>query len=290
MTIHDHTLIKLKRGISNKVSSYTDAKKGEPVYNLETRKLYICPNEVGTLVPVDEFSKGYKYICSGTQSVFNVALDPNMNNLIYINGTLLDPSQYTISATSVTLNTPAQANDVVNIESIPKSATQSYEFVAGANQTVFTLSEDLPVGSEVNVYVDGALVSPGDYTFDGYHTVTFDTAPPEGSQVIINGIMPPKDVWIVVDRDFAAEVNRKYIIDTSSGVIVVDLPSTAKNGDTIRFSNGYSVFNTITINRNGNLIGGIDEDLEVNIHHVIFDLTFYNGDWEVTYIQSLVSH
>jgi len=290
MPIQNETVIKLKRGSIDSISRYTNAVRGEPIYNFENRKLYICPNDIGTLIPVDaDYSKGYEYVCSGTQSVFNISSHPNTEVLVYLNKNLLDESEYVVSDNDVTLNTPAQASDVVNIEIIPRLTEESHVFTAGLNQTLFSLPNNVSAGSTITVYVDGVLISNTEYTFDGIDTITFNNPPAEGSQVKINTFEPPDGVWIGMNQDFTAAVNKKYIVDTSVSPLTVILPATANNGETISFSDGYNFsLNNLIIDRNGNSIEGLNENLIVGIKYVSFDLTFYNNNWILTYIQSSV--
>jgi len=290
--MQNETVIKLKRGSIDSISRYTGAVKGEPVYNFETRKLYICSNDIGTLIPVDaKYSKGYEYICSGTQSIFGSPSYPNTEVLVYVNQSLLDLSEYVVSGDTIILNTPAQINDVVNIEVVPLLTEESHVIIAGSNQTLFSLPEPLPAGSTIQVYVDNVLIQDSEYTFDEINNVTFNTAPPEGSQVKINSFEPLDVVWIGLDRDFTANTNKKYIVNTSVLPLTVTLPATANNGETISFSDGHDFsINNLNINGNGNLIEGLNEDLTIGIKYVSFNLTFYDNNWILTYVQSAVGN
>lgn len=76
----------------------------------------------------------------------------------------------------------------------------------------------------------------------------------------------------------AADVNKTYWVDTSSGGLTLTLPSVPAKGDAVRiFDAGYTFdTNNLTIARNGQLVMGLDEDLTVNTQGAAFDLVYYN--------------
>ena len=283
------TDIRFKRGSTYKVSNYTDAKKGEPVYNFETRKLYIGANDLGTLIPVDSnYSKGYEYICTSPQSVFYIVPQDNIDSLVYLNGVKVPTSDYDLNSDNITLHTPTIINDVVHIEIFDKITDKSTEFTVGpGGQTVFVLPYELPAGTRVDVYVNDILTSKTEYTFDLVSIVTFNNLVAKDSIVKINSFAPTSDIWAGISQDFTAIIGNKYIVNTASNAISVTLPSTAKNGESIKFADGYdfSVHN-LTLLRNGTTIEGLTEDMIVDIKNSTIELTFYDNDWRITYIQS----
>ncbi len=76
----------------------------------------------------------------------------------------------------------------------------------------------------------------------------------------------------------AADVNKTYWVDTSSGGLTLTLPSVPAKGDAVRiFDAGYTFdTNNLTVARNGQLVMGLDEDLTVNTQGAAFDLVYYN--------------
>jgi hypothetical protein len=75
----------------------------------------------------------------------------------------------------------------------------------------------------------------------------------------------------------AADVNKTYWVDTSSGGLTLT-PSVPAKGDAVRiFDAGYTFdTNNLTVARNGQLVMGLDEDLTVNTQGAAFDLVYYN--------------
>ncbi len=137
------TTIKLKRGSSTKVSVYTEATEGEPVYNLDDRKLYVAATDLGTLIPVDnKYSKGYKFNCTSTQSIFPISPQYDIDCIVYKNGVKLAESEYDVNYDNVTLHTPANTADLINIEVFEKIGSPelpsmwSFEDIASMQNTL----------------------------------------------------------------------------------------------------------------------------------------------------------
>ena len=88
--------------------------------------------------------------------------------------------------------------------------------------------------------------------------------------------------WNMISVATSGEINKKYMVDTSSGPFIFTLPSTANNGEAIRFADGgdFSI-NNLTISRNGNTIEGLAEDMIVTIPNVSFEMVFHNNDWQI---------
>ncbi len=76
----------------------------------------------------------------------------------------------------------------------------------------------------------------------------------------------------------AADVNKTYWVDTSSGGLTLTLPSVPAKGDAVRIFDAAYTFDTnnLTVARNGQLVMGLDEDLTVNTQGAAFDLVYYN--------------
>jgi translation elongation factor P/translation initiation factor 5A len=80
--------------------------------------------------------------------------------------------------------------------------------------------------------------------------------------------------------DFNCDINKVYIVDTSLGEITATLPATASNGNKIKFCDGANFeTNSLIIDRNGNTIKELDEDMTVDVYNISFDLIFYNNNW-----------
>lgn len=93
--------------------------------------------------------------------------------------------------------------------------------------------------------------------------------------------------WVPVGGLSQKEVSSNYNagsfehlwINTTSAAVTVTLPATPNKGDLIRFMDVANTFDTnnLTINRNGNPIGGLAENMTVNTEGAAFDLIFYDN-------------
>jgi hypothetical protein len=77
------------------------------------------------------------------------------------------------------------------------------------------------------------------------------------------------------------DADRRFIV-ANGGAITLTLPATSTNGRTIVLADGnnFSSFN-VTVARNGKTIGGLAEDLILNVRGSKVELVHYNNDWKV---------
>jgi len=89
----------------------------------------------------------------------------------------------------------------------------------------------------------------------------------------------------VVTSNFNAAAAATYLVDTSSIAIIGTLPATPQIGDTIIFQDLSSTWRTrnFTLNRNGNMIQGLTEDMNCDVSGITFDLTYVGASigWKV---------
>lgn len=96
------------------------------------------------------------------------------------------------------------------------------DFVGNAVQTEFSLSQSPARPTDVEVYVDGALVLPDDYVQTGA-TVTFDVAPANGAKISIFSITwsttPPIQTLVdaVGDRNIEISAATQFLADVGDG-------------------------------------------------------------------------
>jgi hypothetical protein len=91
--------------------------------------------------------------------------------------------------------------------------------------------------------------------------------------------------YSIVDTNFSALVNQKYLVDTTSISIVGTLPSTPSLGDNILFVDSYNNWgsNPLILNNNGNLLQTFNEPLTANISGYQFQLVYLGGlyGWKI---------
>jgi hypothetical protein len=77
------------------------------------------------------------------------------------------------------------------------------------------------------------------------------------------------------------DTDRLYLV-ANTAAITLTLPATSTNGRTIILSDGnnFTSFN-VTVARNGKTIGGLAENLILNVRGSKVELVHYNNDWKV---------
>lgn len=89
--------------------------------------------------------------------------------------------------------------------------------------------------------------------------------------------------------NYTAVAGDRLFADTTAGSFTITLPAVGVDGDEILIkdggvtttSTGWSV-NNLTIARNGNLLGGVAQDMTCRIRGGSFRLTYESGNWKVT--------
>jgi hypothetical protein len=91
--------------------------------------------------------------------------------------------------------------------------------------------------------------------------------------------------YSLVNANFNALVNQKYIVDTTSISVVGTLPSTPSLGDNILFVDSYNNWGSkpLILNNNGNLLQTFNEPLTANISGYQFQLVYVGGvyGWKI---------
>jgi len=84
---------------------------------------------------------------------------------------------------------------------------------------------------------------------------------------------------VEVTTTYTASAFQLLWCNTSAGGFTVTLPASPNKGDIIRFFDVANTFdtNTLTIARNGKLIGGVAENMTVTTEGAAFDLVFYDN-------------
>jgi hypothetical protein len=87
--------------------------------------------------------------------------------------------------------------------------------------------------------------------------------------------------YSVINNSFLAESWKGYFVDTTAGTVIATLPSSPVLGDTVRFFDVASNFDTnnLTVNRNGELIMGDSADMTITTVNAAFDLVYSNSTY-----------
>lgn len=98
-----------------------------------------------------------------------------------------------------------------------------------------------------------------------------------------NGNIPlgtvPNEVysdWMVFTSNHTATSGEKILADTSGGVWVLTLPLSPVVGNVVDVADHAGTFatNNLTINRNGEKIMGLSQDMTVDVNNASFSLVF----------------
>jgi len=82
--------------------------------------------------------------------------------------------------------------------------------------------------------------------------------------------------WTNVTGAITATVNTNYLVDTSAGAFTITLPSAPANGDWIQFADAAGILAAapVTLARNGKLILGLTDDLDLNVDNIGVRIVF----------------
>lgn len=120
------------------------------------------------------------------------------------------------------------------------------------------------------------------------YTITLPSAAPtrDGFTLVANqdgttSWGPSNLSYSVQAGSFSAEAFSAYFVDTSSSAVTATLPASPAIGDSIRFYDVASNFNTnaLTVARNGKVIQGDAENLTVDSINAAFELVFSNDTY-----------
>jgi len=119
------------------------------------------------------------------------------------------------------------------------------------------------------------------------YTITLPDASPTRDGVVFTANIDGTTSWepaksfdySVQNSSFAAVAFGGYFVDTSGGGVTATLPSSPSTGDTVRFVDVASSFDsfTFTVNRNGQPIMGDAANLTVELENAAFELVYSNS-------------
>ena len=92
------------------------------------------------------------------------------------------------------------------------------------------------------------------------------------------------DNWIPLTSNTNALVRQRFVANTIGGEIYITLPSSPDTGDYVVVADGWDFTQTSAfVVRNGNLIRGAAEDLEIDVRGVSVELVWDGYSWQVYY-------
>ena len=224
------------------------------------------------LVVRDAYFQDYKFIAgpgqvnfSGNDYYSNLLSFDSDNLSVFLNGIKLSKTDdFTINPNSnvISLNTSTYDSDELVVTVIKNKGS-------GAGLTIGS--------DQIQAVVDSAYIQSRISASAGTDSAAvIDLI---DSAYINSRVEATAAVWSeVTTTPLAAVANQRLIIDTSGGVKVVNLPSSATLGDEIRIidGTGNAATNNITIGRNGHKIEAADSDLTIDVDRAAFGLVYYN--------------
>lgn len=242
----------------------------------------------GEVLQVAQFTLDkFTYTATSSQTTFSGA-DDNTNTLaytsgnidVYLNGVLLDESEYTATnGTSIVLGSAAALNDIVKIHSYTTSSiddlTVSGSLTLGttaltATATELNLLDNVTRGSLIygNASGNSALLAAGNANY----VLTSD-----GTD--ISWQASSNSTFVEKTANYTLVAGDKIIVDTSSSALTMTLPGSPTLGDEVSIIDGMgnAATNNITISRNGSNIEGTADDLTLDVDAAAFSLVYYNA-------------
>jgi hypothetical protein len=212
----------------------------------------------------------------GTTGPFNLtsSADSKNNLQVYIDGVYQSKDNFSVSGTSLTFttapNTGTDNIEVIHLKSVVGSVKLD-SFTGDGSDTTFDLANTIAGENNTQVFIDGVYQSKDNYSTSGT-TVTFSTAPPNGSSVEVVHIVPDSAGGGGIDWEttvqtsaFTATAGAGYFVNTTSAAITVTLPSSPSAGDEVSIVDyaGTADTNKITITSSDN-INGASDDVKIN--------------------------
>ena len=240
----------------------------------------------------------FNYTATAGQTTFTGA-DVNGTTLSYssgmimahLNGFLLKETvDYTANnGTSLVLTTAADSGNELTITSfsggkVYPGGINTFSFVADSGQTIFSGTDANGTTLEYSagntqVFLNGILLDEADYTATNGSSIVLASAADSADYINIASYhMLQSSVWNTTSTNINASAGDKLIVDVSSGVVTVTLPSSPSMGDEVRIidGEGNAATNNITVARNGNKIQASDSDFVIDIDRAGIGFVYYN--------------
>lgn len=241
-----------------------------------------------TFQQVAQFSFGkFTYIATTNQTTFSGS-DNNASTLsytpgsidVYLNGVLLDESEYTASdGTTIVLNAGAAVNDILKVTSYDSPDTADLS-ISGS----LTLggTELTSTATELNLL---DAIARGSIIYGNASGETAILALGEQDQILTsNGTDllwadPTTTRFVEKTTNATLSAGDKVIVDSSSSALTMTLPASPTLGDEIAIIDGTNTaaINNITVARNGEKIDGVAADMTIDVNGAAFNIVYYNA-------------
>ena len=221
---------------------------------------------------------------TGSQTDFTLTQAVDVDkSFVFIQGVYQEKSTYSISGTTLTFTTAPLSGytiEVITVGSVSVFNDTLYldNFNGTGSQVNYTLSTSPANENAIDVYINGLYQQKDTFSLAG-STLTFSTAPPNGSTIEVKSTGGLNNVAANITRNYNVSVissDTTAVSDTLyvlTANLTLTLPASPSDGNSIKVSNRSGVA-TCVIARNGKNIMGAASDLTIDKLNSGFELIY----------------
>ena len=219
---------------------------------------------------------------SQTDFILTQAVEED-KSFVFLQGIYQEKSTYSITGTTLTFTTAPQNGYTIEVITVgPVSVFNDTLYVDNFNgtgsQVNYTLSTNPANENAIDVYINGLYQQKDTFSLSG-STLTFSTAPPNGSTIEVKSTGGLNNVAANITRNYGVSVissDTTAVSDTLyvlTANLTLTLPASPSDGDSVKISNRSGVA-TCVIARNGENIMGAASDLTIDKLNSGFELMY----------------
>jgi hypothetical protein len=221
---------------------------------------------------------------TGSQTDFTLTQGVTVDSsFVFIQGVYQEKDTYSISGTTLSFTTPPLSGysiEVITVGSVSIFNDTLYldNFNGTGLQVNYTLSTSPANENAIDVYINGLYQQKDTFSLSG-STLTFSTAPPNGSTIEVKSTGGLNNVAANITRNYSVAVissDTTAVSDTLyvlTANLTLTLPASPSNGNSVKISNRSGVA-TCVIARNGENIMGAASDLTIDKLNSGFELIY----------------
>ncbi len=226
---------------------------------------------------------------TGSQTDFTLTQAVDVDtSFVFVQGVYQEKDTYSISGTTLTFTTAPISGysiEVITVGSVSIFNDTLYldNFNGTGSQVDYTLSTSPANENAIDVYINGLYQQKNTFSLSG-STLTFSTAPPNGSTIEVKSTGGLNNVAANITRNYSVAVissDTTAVSDTLyvlTANLTLTLPASPSNGNSVKVSNRSGVA-TCVIARNGSKIMGSAADLTLDKLNAGFEM-IYSGTAE----------
>jgi len=221
---------------------------------------------------------------TGSQTDFTLTQGVTADSsFVFIQGVYQEKDTYSISGTTLSFTAAPLSGysiEVITVGSVSIFNDTLYldNFNGTGSQVNYTLSTSPANENAIDVYINGLYQQKDTFSLSG-STLTFSTAPPNGSTIEVKSTGGLNNVAANITRNYSVAVissDTTAVSDTLyvlTANLTLTLPASPSNGNSVKISNRSGVA-TCVIARNGENIMGAASDLTIDKLNSGFELIY----------------